>query len=277
MSAAPEPPGRAGRDPAQFHWDGAAITPPWPAEPEGRVTLDRWFPPVIDQGTVPLCTAAVVTALAAYFARRARHTMVQPSVLFNYRMARRLMGTPDRRGAHIESSIAAWQRFGLPDEASWPWDASTVNADPPTDLAPSPDCPAEVTSWRIRRDSIDASRYLAVLRDALRVGLPVACEFPLYVSQFAAIGTGVIPMPRENERSLGRHIALLTGFDDAGRHFRVRNSWGPEWGERGYGVLPYAYIEQGLVGDSWLVAENSWTVPASVPVGEPLTGRQRLG
>ncbi len=277
MSAAPEPTGRADHDPASFHWAGATITPPWSAEPESRVTLDDWFPPVINQGTVPLCTAAVVAALAAYFARRARHTMVQPSVLFNYRMARRLMGTPDRRGAHIESSIAAWQRFGLPDEAAWPWEASTVNVDPPADLAPSPDCPAEVTSWRIRQGQIDAFRYLRLLRDALRAGLPVACELPLYVSQFAAIDTGVIPLPGEDERSLGRHIALLTGFDDAGRHLRVRNSWGPEWGEQGYGLLPYAYVEQGLVGDSWLVAENNWAVPAGEPSGDPLTGRQSLG
>ncbi|MFD2767085.1 C1 family peptidase [Micromonospora eburnea] len=237
--------------------------PPWPAESpgvSGRVALDDWFPPVINQGTVPLCTAAVVTALATYFARRARDAVVRPSVLFNYRMARRLMGEPNRRGTHIESSIAAWQRFGMPDETAWPWTASTVDADPPAGLASSPGCSSEVASWRIRHETVAASRYLDVLRAAIGVGLPVACEFPLYVSQFSAFETGAIPLPRENERSLGRHVALLVGFDDAGRHLRVRNSWGPEWGDRGYGTLPYAYLEQGLAGDSWLIVENSWVV-----------------
>ncbi|MFI6763099.1 C1 family peptidase [Micromonospora sp. NPDC050417] len=286
MSAESEAPGRFRRDPAPFHWQGVDIAPPWPAEPldaSGHVALDDWFPPVINQGTVPLCTAAVVTALAAYFARRARQTIVRPSVLFNYRMARRLMGSPDRRGAHIDSSIVAWQRFGMPDEAAWPWTASSVDADPPADLAASAGCSSDVTSWRIRREEVVPSVYLDVLRAAIVAGLPVACEFPLYVSQFAAFETGVIPLPKEDERSLGRHIALLVGLDDARRHFRVRNSWGTEWGDRGYGTLPYAYVEQGLAGDSWLVAEDSWTISAGSRVesdsvaARPLPGGPNLG
>lgn len=262
MSAQSEQPGRLGGDPAPpFRWQGIDIVPPWPAEPIGttrRVELDAWFPPVINQGSVPLCTAAVVTALAAYFARRARHTIVRPSLLFNYRMARRLMGVPDRRGAHIDASIAAWQRFGMPDEASWPWTPSSVDTDPPDGLASAPGCSADVTSWRIRRGTTTAPRYLDVLRAAIAAGLPLACEFPLYVSQFISFGTGAIPLPEENERSLGRHIALLVGFDDTSRRFRVRNSWGRQWGDQGYGWLPYSYLEKGLVEESWLVVENSW-------------------
>jgi C1A family cysteine protease len=260
--------------------DGVDIAPPWSAEPldtVDRVALDQWLPPVINQGTVPLCTAAVVTALAAYFARRARDTVIQPSVLFNYRMARRLMGKPDRRGTHIESSIAAWQQFGMPDETSWPLHTSSVDVDPPADLAPSAGSSSDVASWRIRQDSITASHYLEVLRAAIGAGLPVACEFPLYVSQFASFETGALPLPRDNERSLGRHIALLVGFDDGRRQFRVRNSWGTEWGKRGYGALPYAYIEQALAGDSWLIVENSWAISKIDHVGPDVVAARPSG
>jgi C1A family cysteine protease len=251
------------RDPVAFRWQGTGITPPWPRErdrPAGRVVLDEWFPPVINQGMVPLCTAAVVTALAAYFARRARQAEIEPSILFNYRMARRLMGQPDRRGAHIDSSIAAWRRFGLPDEASWPWTAATVDTDPETGLRPAAHCTSDVVSWRIRRAELTPERYIGTLRAAMRAGLPVACELPLYTSQFSSFATGAIPLPGEGERSLGMHITLLVGFDDTGRHFRVRNSWGEEWGDRGYGALPYAYFERELAGDSWLVVERDWIV-----------------
>ena len=32
---------------------------------------------------------------------------------------------------------------------------------------------------------------------------------------------------------------------------RVRNSWGTEWGEEGYGYLPYAYVTRGVAVDFW--------------------------
>lgn len=46
----------------------------------------------------------------------------------------------------------------------------------------------------------------------------------------------------------GLHELLIVGFEDnpdrpGGGTFTVRNSWGPEWGDGGYGKMPYAYLE----------------------------------
>ncbi|EQC45824.1 papain family cysteine protease [Bacteriovorax sp. BSW11_IV] len=39
------------------------------------------------------------------------------------------------------------------------------------------------------------------------------------------------------------HAILLVGYDDVKKQFLFKNSWGPKWGQEGYGVIGYDYIE----------------------------------
>jgi hypothetical protein len=72
----------------------------------------------------------------------------------------------------------------------------------------------------------------------------------------AAKGVFALPETAETEDGMltagsawkGRHGVLLAGYCDdsayaGGGYFIVRNSLGPQWGEAGYGKMPYAYLE----------------------------------
>jgi C1A family cysteine protease len=77
--------------------------------------------------------------------------------------------------------------------------------------------------------------------------------------------TGVIPMPGPTEQKDGGHAMLIVGYNNADRTFLVRNSWGTEWGQQGYGTMPYDYIlSPTLTWDLWTI--RSVTERAAKPL-----------
>ncbi len=66
--------------------------------------------------------------------------------------------------------------------------------------------------------------------------------------------TGNIPLPKATEEQIGGHVVLAVGYDDAARQLLIRNSWGPDWGDGGYGTMPYDYVlNPQLANDFWTI------------------------
>lgn len=82
---------------------------------------------------------------------------------------------------------------------------------------------------------------------------------------------GEIPFPCEEDTVSGGHAVMAVGYDDkieiansAGEKtttvgaLQIRNSWSEEWGDQGYGWLPYEYVLKGLAMDWWTVLSKEW-------------------
>jgi hypothetical protein len=58
-------------------------------------------------------------------------------------------------------------------------------------------------------------------------------------------GNGLVALLTTGSRRLGGHAVAVLGYRGArpAVDFIVRNSWGPQWGDRGHGYLPAAYVD----------------------------------
>lgn len=249
------------------------LSPPWwtsGGSAPARINLAEWMPPVINQGPVALCTAAVTTAVAGYYLRRTSRAKFTPSVLFNYRTSRALRGNADSNGSRLEHSFRAWAESGLCSEELWPFDPAhpdRVNRNPPQRCY---DTARRSSPVGRRVTASDGVELHGTVRSALALGIPAAVEIRLCPSlSLSLVNGGIMPVQIEGEASVGPHVILLTGYDDDvdtnpwGRDsgpgaFRVRNSWGTDWGQGGYGLLPYAFLTRLLVGETWIVVEEDW-------------------
>jgi C1A family cysteine protease len=61
---------------------------------------------------------------------------------------------------------------------------------------------------------------------------------------------GRIPMPRQGDPFVGGHALCVVGYDRRRSLFRFVNSWGPGWGESGFGTIGYD-VFSALLMDAW--------------------------
>lgn len=73
------------------------------------------------------------------------------------------------------------------------------------------------------------------------------------VSSFAGTnagwGVGQVTPPDVLSQAEWWHCVYLVGWDDEKKAFQFVNSWGEGWGDKGFGWLPYSYIEKGFASN----------------------------
>jgi C1A family cysteine protease len=220
-----------------------------------QLDLRQQFPPVYDQGNLGSCTAnGIAAALQFDEIKQKEANPFLPSRLFIYYNERVIEHTVNSdSGARIRDGIKSVAKTGYCPETSWPYDITKFAQRPPAS------CYQEAKRYR----ALSYQRIiqnLTQMKGCLATGNPFVAGFSVYQSIYNpdVEKTGDIPLPQQGEDLIGGHCIVITGYDDAKQVFLLRNSWGENWGNGGYGSLPYAYLTSpSLASDFWVVTTVS--------------------
>lgn len=212
------------------------------------VDLRSHCSPIENQGSLGSCTGqSIAGAIELLNKRGGKHNDV--SRLFIYYYERLILGTVNYdSGAYIRDGIKATNKYGASLESLWPHDIRKFRQEPITE-AKNDALNRKVTRYERVNDFNGCI-------DALSNGYPVIMGFRVYDSFMSknVARTGIMPYPNtKREKLLGGHAVLLVGYDKRKKVFIARNSWGTNWGDKGYFYMPFDIVKPNMSSDYWII------------------------
>jgi C1A family cysteine protease len=221
---------------------------------EHEIDMRGAMPPIYNQGPLGSCTANAIAGAIQYDEIKQSLQSDVPSRLFIYYNEREMEGSVQwDAGAQIRDGIKSINKVGYCDESLWPYDIDSFTVKPRVSCYEAASHHKAVVYKRVSHD-------LHQIKQILASGFPIVYGFTVY-SSFETDDvelTGFVPMPEKDESVLGGHAILAVGYNDDIESVIFRNSWGTNWGDKGYGYMPYEYITNpNLARDFWTVERIS--------------------
>ena len=235
-----------------------------------KVDLRPWCSPIEDQRQLGSRTAHAAVGIVEYYERRAKGRHLDGSRLFVYKTTRDLLQVTGDTGAWLRNVMGALVLCGVPDERYWPY----TDASPDFDREPPQFVYAVADNFEALKyfahDPLSKDRprkeVLESVKQYIKAGVPSMFGFWGFPSFDSGDKPGSIPLPTNNELkgdpSWGHAVAAV-GYDEEfeitntvdGRTTKgallIRNSWGPAWGQQGYGWMSYDYVLASVAMDFW--------------------------
>ena len=213
--------------------------------------LRQFCSPIFDQEKIGSCCAASLCGALEFLVIKNNQAKRTLSPLFLFYNARKLSDSTEQlNGTFTAHANAAVMAFGVCDEALWPYREDTARKEPPKDAYGAAQGFEAVQYARLgSTDEVKAT---------VSGGLPVMFASDIGTAYFdAAARTGRMPaMGTLGDSKPCSHAMLIVGYDDDDKTWLVRNSWGEQYGEKGYLRIPYDLYNRHVWNDDmWVIGK----------------------
>lgn len=232
----------------------------------------------LNQGS---CGPTSLSQVLTYQQRQQALPEDEASVHFIYWYTRFLMGTVNEdSGVDNRTLLKAVANYGFCPEQMDPYsDSLSAMKKRPTQVMDAAAAPNKITAYAAVVQSLSQMKGVLAGNEPFLFGFDV---FDQLLSDEAG-ETGIVKTPSQTESSIGGHDICFVGYSDkdllgnkpgnkwpAG-HFKFRNSWGEEWGDKGFGYFPYGYAtNKNLASDFWVVSSVPGTATPPPPPPPPV-------
>ena len=198
------------------------------------------------------CTGFALAAIANYHLRRSLDDPTAQSVSRRmlYESAQLHDDADFDEGSTLRGALKGWQRTGVAIDELWPYAPGDEFGERHGVLTLGRLCdPRHRPLLRYRRILHDD---VVRMQEALAAGQPLFAGARLHAGWYRLFMPEAQPIveQRPDDDAKGGHAFVIVGYDEHG--FWIHNSWGPEWGNEGYALLPYGdWAGNGY--DTWVV------------------------
>ncbi len=217
-----------------------------------QVDLRKQCPRVENQEQIGSCTANSSTSVVEFLYIKQGKPQPELSRLFLYYATRVWIENDppsSDNGAQLRDVMKALAKFGTCVETSWQYK--------PQDYAKEPDAAAKANALQHQITKFYRLPNLRSIRNSLAEGYPCVGGFsvPESIETRGSEMSGVVQYPGPKENFIGGHAVMFVGYDDKAKWLIFQNSWGTQWGDKGFGYLPYAFVDNMLANDFWTIRD----------------------
>lgn len=165
-----------------------------------------------------------------------------------YWNAKKIDPWSNSEGTSIRYALKVLNKIGVPTENGYIYDP--INIGKPKKWANL------IAVWNIigkywRLDTLTELK-LALIKSPVPIGIPCFSEI------FNVGSNGMVPYPANSKNIKGGHAICCVGYNNDTELIKFKNSWGSNWGENGYGYLPYSYVRD-FLWDAWTCTDITVT------------------